>query len=210
MGGGGGGGGRRHQGDGTVADRSGESPRTGASGGPEAAKPVSEQSSSGGTDGSPGTADPAAPSPLKALGRLLRGDIGFFVESIERSLARARDRIAKEAGEGLDDRLIHDASVISGIALAMMSLKMIKVLPGIQFFSGWKTMFFYPLYILAAQLTHTRWGGTTAGTIMGVLGYMQGDGRYGFLEIFKHIVPGLVVDLLWPLVRRLPHSAIAL
>jgi hypothetical protein len=88
-----------------------------------------------------------------------------------------------------------------------MSLKMLKVLPGLPFMPGWKTLFFYPLYILAAHLTYSRWGGTTAGTIMGVLGYMQGDGRYGALEIFKHLVPGVVIDLTWPAVRRLPRSA---
>lgn len=148
----------------------------------------------------------SAPSQPSALRRLLRGDVGFFVESIEQSLARARERVAREGG-GLDERLLHDVSVISGIALAMMSLKMLKVLPGLPFMPGWKTLFFYPLYILAAQLTYSRWGGTTAGTIMGVLGYLQGDGRYGALEILKHLVPGLVIDLTWPVVRRLPRSA---
>jgi hypothetical protein len=105
--------------------------------------------------------------------------------------------------------VIHDASIISGVALAMMSLKVLKVLPGLPFLPGWKTLFFYPLYILAAQLTFTRWGGTTAGCIMGVLGYMQGDGRYGVFEILKHAVPGLVIDLAWPLFRRLPRSVVA-
>jgi hypothetical protein len=43
---------------------------------------------------------------------------------------------------------------------------------------------------------------------MGVLGYLQGDGRYGVLEILKHLTPGLFVDLSWPVFRRLPHRAI--
>ena len=45
---------------------------------------------------------------------------------------------------------------------------------------------------------------------MGVLGYMQGDGRFGVFEILKHLVPGLVIDILWPLVRRLPRSVFIL
>ena len=104
-----------------------------------------------------------------ALRRILRGDVGFFVESIESSLARAREQ-AGYATAGLDDRVVHDVSVISGVALAMMSLKLLKVLPGLPFLPGWKTLFFYPLYILAAHLTYSRWGGATAGCIMGVLG----------------------------------------
>jgi uncharacterized membrane protein YgcG len=153
----------------------------------------------------PGPAD-AGESPLGAIRRMLRGDVGFFVQAIERSLARAREHVLQADASELDARLVHDVSVISGVALAMMSLKMLKVLPGLPFMPGWKTVFFYPLYILAAQLTHSRWGGTTAGSIMGMLGYLQGDGRYGALEILKHVVPGLVTDFTWPVVKRLPRS----
>jgi hypothetical protein len=39
---------------------------------------------------------------------------------------------------------------------------------------------------------------------MGVIGFLQGDGRFGILEILKHVAPGLVIDLLLPLVRGLP------
>src|SRR5262249_57425507 len=59
-------------------------------------------------------------------------------------------------------------------------------------------------YVLASRLTHSRWGGTAAGSIMGVIGFLQGDGRFGVLEILKHVTPGLVIDLAGPLVRRLP------
>ncbi len=153
---------------------------------------------------SPVAHEPAGPSPLAAIGRLLRGDVGFFVETIDRNLDRARRHV--EQGEPIEDRMVHDVSVISGVALAMMSLKMLKVLPGLPFLPGWKTIFFYPLYIVAAERTYSRWGATTAGTIMGVLGYLQGDGKYGVLEIFKHAAPGLFTDLAWPAARRFPRS----
>jgi hypothetical protein len=41
-----------------------------------------------------------------------------------------------------------------------------------------------------------------------VIGFLQGDGRFGVLEIFKHIAPGLVIDLGEPLARRLPPWAL--
>ena len=148
-----------------------------------------------------------SPPPLESFGRLLRGDVGFFVQSIERSLLRAKAHVGSSGAVGTDERLAHDVSVISGVALAMMSLKMLKVLPGVQFMPGLKTLFFYPLYILAAHLTYSRWGGTTAGAIMGVIGYMQGDGQYGVFEILKHLVAGLVIDLVWPMLRRVKRSA---
>jgi hypothetical protein len=90
----------------------------------------------------------------------------------------------------------------------MASLKVVKVLPGVPFASGHKTFLLFPLYVLAARLTHSRWGGTAAGSIMGVIGFLQGDGRFGVLEIFKHIAPGIVIDLGEPIARRLPPWAL--
>src|SRR5260370_7416521 len=43
---------------------------------------------------------------------------------------------------------------------------------------------------------------------MGVIAFLQGDGRFGVLEILKHVTPGLVIDLADPFVRRLPAWAL--
>jgi molybdenum ABC transporter ATP-binding protein len=134
--------------------------------------------------------------------RMLSGDVGVFTQSIQQNMERAQSHIVQESAGKLDSKLAHDVAAITGISLVMMSLKMLRILPGIPFFSGYKTLLLYPLYILAADLTYSRWGGTVCGTIMGVLGFMQGDGRYGAMEILKHTAPGFVVDLGWPLLRR--------
>lgn len=150
--------------------------------------------------------DARGPGFFAIVRRLLRGDVGFFIQAVEGNLVRAQDELAADRARSLDARLAHDVAIISGVALGMMSLKVLKFLPGIPFASGHKTMLLFPLYSLAAHLTYSRWGGTTAGAIMGVLGYLQGDGRYGVLEILKHVAPGLVIDLTWPIARRLPRS----
>jgi hypothetical protein len=90
----------------------------------------------------------------------------------------------------------------------MASFKMLKFLPGLPFASGHKAILLFPLYVLAARLTYSRWGAAAAGTVMGVIGFLQGDGRFGVLEVLKHIAPGLVIDLADPLVRRLPVWAL--
>src|SRR5262249_54746541 len=163
-------------------------------------------------DGSAGAGVPSAPaaSPglFAILGCLVRGDVGSFVQSIRDSLNRARVQVTGDAGGRLDPRLAHDVAVVTGVALVMVSLKMVKLLPGVPFAPGFKTLLFFPLYILAAHRTHSRWGGTAAGAIMGVIGFLQGDGRYGVLEVLKHLAPGLVIDLSMPVVRRLPQSAL--
>jgi hypothetical protein len=148
------------------------------------------------------------PGFFTVLRGLLRGDIGSFVQTIRGNIGRAGEQTGGKADRDLGAQLAHDVAVVSGIALCMASFKMLKLLPGLPFASGHKALLLFPLYVLAARLTHSRWGATAAGSIMGVIGFLQGDGRFGILEIFKHVGPGVVVDLADPLVRRLPSWAL--
>jgi hypothetical protein len=143
---------------------------------------------------------------FSVIREMSRGDFSAFVKTIEGNMALADERTRE--GRRLDASLAHDVAIVTGVALCMASLKVLKVLPGLPFASGHKTFLLFPLYVLAARLTHSRWGGTAAGSIMGVIGFLQGDGRFGVLEIFKHIAPGLVIDLGEPLARRLPPWAL--
>jgi hypothetical protein len=144
---------------------------------------------------------------LPTLRKLLRGDAGFLIQSVRDSLERARAEVMRQAGGRLDRQLAHDVAIVSGIALVMASLKVLKFLPGIPFAPGIKNVVLLPLYVLASQRTWSRWGGTAAGSIMGVISFLQGDGRYGVLDVLQHIAPGLVIDLAMPVVRRLRPSA---
>jgi len=139
---------------------------------------------------------------------LLRGDIGSFVQTIRGNIGLAGEQAGGKGDRDLGAQLAHDVAVVSGIALCMASFKMLKLLPGLPFASGHKALLLFPLYVLAARLTHSRWGATAAGSIMGVIGFLQGDGRFGVLEILKHLGPGVVIDLADPLVRRLPNWAL--
>lgn len=130
--------------------------------------------------------------------QLATGDFNAFAENIRSNIARAG------SPDTTHDRFNHDVAVVTGLALCMASLKMLKILPGLPFASGHKTFLLFPLYVLASRLTHSRWGASSAGSIMGVIGLLQGDGRFGPLEIFKHIAPGVVIDLGERVVRRLP------
>ena len=145
---------------------------------------------------------------LSTVKRLLRGDIGGFVQTIRTNIERAGERPGHESDRRLGPQLVHDIGIVTGIALCMASIKVIRLLPGLPFAPGHKAILLFPLYVLASRLTHSRWGGTVAGSIMGVIGFLQGDGRFGVLEILKHVAPGLVIDLAGPLVRRLPAWAL--
>ncbi len=149
---------------------------------------------------------------LAILKRLLRGDVGAFVQSIRGDVDRAGEQIAGEIGRKLSaqmaQQMAHDVAIVSGIALTMATLRMFKILPGIPFASGHKALLLFPLYILASRLTYSRWGATAAGAVMGVIGFLQGDGRFGILEMLKHLAPGVVIDLAQPWVSRLPGWAL--
>jgi hypothetical protein len=141
---------------------------------------------------------------LAIVRRLVRGDIGFFIRAIEANLDASGERLAASGDDALQDpRFLHDVKIVSGIGLMMMTMKLLKIAPGFAFAAGHKTLLLIPLYILATHLTYSRFGGTTAGSVMGVIAFLNGDSRYGIFEILKHLVPGFVVDLIWPVVRPL-------
>lgn len=164
----------------------------------------------GGGAGPGGGADKRAPQPgfPTILKRLLRGDVGGFVQSIRADVDSAGEQIAGDTGRNLTAQMAHDVAIVSGIALTMATLKMFKFLPGIPFASGHKALLLFPLYILASRLTYSRWGATAAGAVMGVIGFLQGDGRFGILEILKHLAPGVIIDLAQPWISRLPGWAL--
>jgi hypothetical protein len=142
---------------------------------------------------------------FSTMRRLLRGEIGWFAETIHANIDRAGERARLHGGIGV--HLAHDIGVVTGVALCMASVKVLKILPGLPFAPGHKVLLLFPLYVLASRLTYSRWGATAAGSIMGVIAFLQGDGRFGILEILKHITPGLVIDIGEPLARRLPGWA---
>jgi len=147
-------------------------------------------------------------SSLSTVKRLLRGEIGGFVETIQANIERAAQRARPDIDRDVAAHLAHDIGVVTGIAMCMTSIKVLRILPGLPFAPGHKVILLFPLYALASRLTYSRWGGTAAGSIMGVIGFLQGDGRLGLLEILKHITPGLVIDIGMPLVERLPTWAL--
>lgn len=145
---------------------------------------------------------------LRYFRPFLKGDFSVFAEAIRASLRRAAEGPGPDVQHQLNPQLARDVAVVSGVALCMSSIKILKLLPGLPFASGHKTVFLFPLYVLASRLTYSRWGATTAGSLMGVIGFLQGDGRFGILEIFKHIAPGIIIDLTEPVVRRWPSWAL--
>jgi uncharacterized membrane protein YgcG len=122
-----------------------------------------------------------------------------FHENIERSAA--------EIGSPADQGARHisaapDVVVVTALVVMVMGLKLVKLLPGIPFASGNRLMLVFPLYFAAARYTKSRIGATWMGATLGVVAFLFGEGRFGILEIAKYIAAGLILDLLWPILRR--------
>ncbi len=133
--------------------------------------------------------------------QIRRGKLTFVIDMVENALARAESFVAK-ANPGLASEQAKDIAIIVGCATAIMAVKVIHILPGLPFAPGHKNLVMVPLFLLAAGLTHARLGGLWTGLTVGIVSMMMGYGKYGVLGIAHFAVPGLLADLLFPLVRH--------
>lgn len=67
---------------------------------------------------------------------------------------------------------------------------------------GHKGVLLIPLYIVAGELTISRWGSTLTGITTGTVAFLFGQGRFGIFEIFKYITAGLAVDFGLPIIKK--------
>lgn len=129
-----------------------------------------------------------------------RGNLTFITDMVERGLDRA-ERLVARANPDLESGQAKDIAVIVGMAAAIMGTKLLQVLPGIPIAPGHKNVVIIPFLLLASHLTRRRFGGLWTGLTAGVVSVLSGYGQYGILEIAQFAVPGLMADLLLPLVR---------
>ena len=132
--------------------------------------------------------------------QLLRGDVGVLVELMRRNIAVARERAE---AYGLAPEAVSDLAVITGLGMLTMTVRFLKVMPGLPFAPGHKGVILLPLYIVAYDLTVSRWGATKLGVVIGMTSFLMGEGKFGPFEILRHVAPGLFIDLVMPAVRRL-------
>jgi hypothetical protein len=127
-----------------------------------------------------------------SLKRIARGDVRPLADRLDRQIKRAETKL----GPG------RDGAVIAGIALTMLGIRAVKILPSLPFAPGHKLVLLTPLYIVAAVTTHSRFGATLTGLVMGIVAFLLGDGKYGIFELLKHVAPGILCDLFVPLLHR--------
>ena len=135
--------------------------------------------------------------------QIRHGRMTYIKDMVERALKRAEGLVNSE-NPGLERVQARDIAIMIGIAVAIMGTKVIQVLPGIPVAPGHKNVLIVPLLLLAAGLTQMRFGGLWTGLTVGIVSVLSGYGQYGVLEIAHFAVPGLMADVLLPIVRS--HS----
>jgi hypothetical protein len=141
-----------------------------------------------------------------AIRRLGQGDVSPLVARLQQHIARVETYAASQVSEKEGRVPVRDVAVIAGVSLTMLGIKAVKTLPGLPFAPGHKMVVLLPLYVVAARLTGVRFGATYTGLTMGTVAFLMGDGRYGIFEILKHVTPGLLCDLILPLMLAAPRS----
>ena len=134
------------------------------------------------------------------------GRVRVFAEVFERGLERGRHWLAAQYPQ-LDAARVRDLSIVLALCLTVMGLKVLQVLPGIPFASGHKNVLIVPMFLYVSQATGMRFGGFAAGTAVGIVSFLLGYGKFGVLEIAHFALPGLLADLVTPLLRATAPAA---
>ncbi len=133
------------------------------------------------------------------------GDITVITDWFARHFRKARCTLADQYQE-VPARMIHDLTVVLSVSLAIMSLKLLQIMPGLPLAPGHKNVLVIPLLLFAARATHGRFGATTTSLVVGIVSFMLGYGKYGILELAHFLVPGVLADVLTPLARASSRS----
>lgn len=129
---------------------------------------------------------------------LRQGNFGFLDDLLAKALKKSRDFLQQRYPDMQED-VRHDAAIILAVVVAVMSLKLLQLLPGLPFAPGHKNLIVIPLLVMAAMTTRGKFGGMAAGFSVGIVSFLMGYGKFGVFEILHFALPGLVADLLVPL-----------
>lgn len=101
----------------------------------------------------------------------------------------------------LDDERLRQIVLIAGGSVAIMSLRLLQVLPGLPIAPGHKNLVIVPVMLVVSKRYGRFGGGTALGVSVGLCSFMLGFGKFGLFEALHFIAPGVLADVLTPLLR---------
>jgi hypothetical protein len=127
-----------------------------------------------------------------------QGKFGFVDDLIGGAMKKAGLYLTEHYPD-MEEKIRHDAAIILAVVVAIMSLKLLQLLPGLPFAPGHKNLLVIPLLALAAMSTHGKYGGFAAGFAVGIVSFLMGYGKFGVFEVLQFALPGLMADIMLPL-----------
>ena len=121
----------------------------------------------------------------------------FMDELLSTALQKSRAYLHEHYPQ-MSETVRRDAAIILAVVVAVMSLKLLQILPGLPFAPGHKNVIVIPLLLMASLATRSRFGGFSAGLAVGIVSFLLGYGKFGAFEILQFALPGLLADLLAP------------
>ena len=124
----------------------------------------------------------------------------FIHQLIEKNIHKS-DQLLLENYPDISKTMRKDVLVILSVAVAIMSLKLLQLMPGLPIAPGHKNLLVIPLIILASLSTHMKYGGLAAGFATGIVSFLMGFGKFGIFEVLHFALPGLMADWLNPILK---------
>lgn len=121
-----------------------------------------------------------------------------FMDDLLGSALQKSRAYLREHYPQMNEAVRRDAAIILAVVIAIMSLKLLQILPGLPFAPGHKNIVVIPLLLMASLATRSRFGGFSAGIAVGIVSFLLGYGKFGAFEILQFALPGLLADLLAP------------
>jgi hypothetical protein len=109
--------------------------------------------SGGGGGKKKGRSEKAGEGFWRSVKKMARGDVGPIVQRRQNQITQAESHVKTLEVPAAARERLQDIAVISGVSLTMLSVKVLKLLPGFPFAPGHKGMILLPLYVVAGLLT---------------------------------------------------------
>lgn len=122
---------------------------------------------------------------------LVKGKVDFLVNSVNEKLAETKTKFKSS-----------QLAIMVTFTGIISAIRFIKIAPGLPVAPGHKNVLIMPLFINAVKLSNAPFTATNLGFLSGLINFLAGFGKYGPFGVLQFMLPGLVIDLMGPIIKK--------